>query len=166
MRYISTRGQAPARDFAGVLLAGLAEDGGLFVPETWPTFSPADWRAMRSLSYPDLAARVMCPFVGTAIPFETLTRICHTAYAGFGHPAVAPLVQLETHLFTQELFHGPTLAFKDMALQVLGRLFDHVLTERNKRVTIVGATSRDTGPAANEARAGPKRTRHVLPHPD
>jgi threonine synthase len=165
MRYISTRGHAPARDFAGVLLAGLAEDGGLFVPESWPAFAPADWRAMRGLAYPDLAARVMCQFVGQSIPFETLTKICHEAYAGFGHPAVAPLVQLETHLFVQELFHGPTLAFKDMAMQVLGRLFDHVLTERNARVTIVGATSGDTGSAAIEAFAGRERTDIVFLHP-
>jgi threonine synthase len=165
MRYISTRGQAPARDFADVLLAGLAEEGGLFVPETWPVFSAADWRAMRSLSYPDLAARVICPFIGSAIPFATLTKICHAAYAGFGHPAVAPLVQLETHLFTQELFHGPTLAFKDMAMQVLGLLFEHVLQERNTRVTIVGATSGDTGSAAIEACAGRDRIDIVILHP-
>ena len=165
MRYISTRGQAPARDFAGVLLAGLAEDGGLFVPETWPAFSPADWRAMRGLSYPDLAARVMQPFVGDAIPSAVLATICHDAYAGFGHPAVVPLVQLETHLFAQELFHGPTLAFKDMAMQVLGLLFDHVLTERDARVTIVGATSGDTGSAAIEACAGRDRIDIVILHP-
>jgi len=146
MRYISTRGQAPARDFADVLLAGLAEDGGLFLPEIWPHFSPADWRALRGLPYADLAARVMQPFVGTSIPFEVLQGICRDAYASFGHPAVAPLVQLETGLFTQELFHGPTLAFKDMAMQVLGRLFNHVLAQRDKRVTIVGATSGDTAP--------------------
>jgi threonine synthase len=165
MRYISTRGQAPARDFAGVLLAGLAEDGGLFVPETWPVFSPSDWRAMRSLAYPDLAARVMCAFVGPAIPFDTLVKICHAAYAGFGHPAIAPLVQLETHLFAQELFHGPTLAFKDMAMQVLGLLFEHVLRERYTRVTIVGATSGDTGSAAIEACAGRARIDIVILHP-
>jgi len=165
MRYISTRGQSPARDFAGVLLAGLAEDGGLFMPETWPVFSAADWRAMRGLSYPDLAARVMQPFVGTAIAFERLSKICHDAYAGFGHPAVAPLVQLETHLFAQELFHGPTLAFKDMAMQVLGLLFQHVLAERDARVTIVGATSGDTGSAAIEACANRDRIDIVILHP-
>src|ERR1700677_3880092 len=98
MRYISTRGHAPPRDFSGVLLAGLAEDGGLFVPETWPVFSAADWRAMRCLSYPELATRVMAPFVGGSIAYEALAEICHDAYAAFGHPAVAPLVQLETHL--------------------------------------------------------------------
>ncbi|HVZ06797.1 threonine synthase [Rhodopila sp.] len=165
MRYISTRGQAPARDFADVLLAGLAEDGGLFVPETWPHFSPSDWRAMRALPYPALAARVMQPFVGTSIPFAVLERICHEAYAGFGHPAVVPLVQLDTHLFVQELFHGPTLAFKDMAMQVLGRLFDYVLTRRDTRVTIVGATSGDTGSAAIEACAGRDRIDIMILHP-
>ncbi|MDR3531840.1 MAG: threonine synthase [Rhodopila sp.] len=165
MRYISTRGQAPARDFADVLLAGLAEDGGLFMPEAWPHFSPADWRAMRGLPYADLAARVMQPFVGTSIPFDVLRTICRDAYAGFGHPAVAPLIQLETNLFTQELFHGPTLAFKDMAMQVLGRLFDYVLTQRDKRVTIVGATSGDTGSAAIEACAGRDRVDIMILHP-
>ena len=165
MRYISTRGQAPARDFAAVLLTGLAEDGGLFVPETWPHFSAADWRAMRGLSYPEIAARVMAPFTTGALPFEVLSKICHDAYANFGHPAVAPLVQLETHLFAQELFHGPTLAFKDMAMQVLGRLFDHVLKERNTRVTIVGATSGDTGSAAIEACANRDRIDILILHP-
>jgi threonine synthase len=165
MRYISTRGHAPPRDFAGVLLAGLAEDGGLFMPESWPCFSPADWRAMRGLSYADLAVRVMAPFVGESIPFATLTDICREAYAGFGHPAVAPLVQLETHLFVQELFHGPSLSFKDMAMQVLGRLFDHVLTQRDARVTIVGATSGDTGSAAIEACANRDRIDIAILHP-
>src|SRR5215472_2875289 len=157
MRYISTRGTAPVRDFGGVLLAGRAEDGGLYVPESWPHFSPADWRALRGLPYHALAARVIQPFVGNAIPSATLAAICRDAYAGFGHPAVVPLIQLETNLFVQELFHGPTLAFKDMALQVLGRLFDHVLKARDERVTIVGATSGDTGSAAIEACTGRDR---------
>ncbi len=165
MRYISTRGQAPVRDFAGVLLAGLAEDGGLYVPETWPHFTPADWRGLRGVPYPELAARVMQPFVGDALPFETLQALCHKAYAGFGHPAVVPLVQLETGLFVQELFHGPTLAFKDMALQLLGPMFDHVLTARDARVTIVGATSGDTGSAAIEAFAGLHRVDIAFLHP-
>src|SRR6204780_4688625 len=98
MRYVSTRGQAPARDFADVLLPGLAEDGGLFMPESWPVFSAADWRAMRGLSYPELATRVMAPFTAGSIPYEILSKICRDAYAGFGHPAIIPLVQLETHL--------------------------------------------------------------------
>ena len=165
MRYISTRGQAPVRDFAGVLLAGLAEDGGLYVPQEWPHFAPADWRAMRALSYPELVARIMQPFVGASIPAGTLARLSGEAYAGFGHAAVVPMVQLETHLWTQELFHGPTLAFKDMAMQLLGRMFDHVLTERDQRVTIVGATSGDTGSAAIEACAGRERVDIVILHP-
>jgi threonine synthase len=165
MRYISTRGQAPVRDFAGVLLAGLAEDGGLYVPESWPRLGPADWRALRGLGYPELAARIIHPFAGNSITFETLAEICRAAYAGFHHPAVVPLVQLDTTLFVQELFHGPTLAFKDMALQVLGRLFEHVLAARGARVTIVGATSGDTGSAAIEAFAGRDRADIVILHP-
>ena len=151
MRYISTRGQAPVRDFAGVLLAGLAEDGGLYVPEAWPRLSPADLRGLRGLPYHELAARVLAPFVGSSIPFATLQAMCQEAYAGFGHPAVVPLVQLDACLWAQELFHGPTLAFKDVAMQLLGRMFAHVLAQQNQRVTIVGATSGDTGSAAIEA---------------
>jgi len=165
MRYISTRGQAPARDFADVLLAGLAEDGGLFMPESWPHFSPSDWRAMRGLPYAELAARVMQPFMAGSIPFDVLRSICRDAYSGFRHPAIVPLVQLETGLFVQELFHGPTLAFKDIAMQVLGRLFDYVLTQRDRRVTIVGATSGDTGSAAIEACAGRDRVDIMILHP-
>jgi threonine synthase len=165
MKYVSTRGQAPVRDFAGVLLAGLAEDGGLYMPQSWPAFLPADWRALRGLPYGELAARVMQPFVGDAIAFATLQRLCRDAYAGFGHPAVAPLVQLDTGLWAQELFHGPTLSFKDMAMQLLGRLFEHVLAERNARITIVGATSGDTGSAAIEACAGLRRVDIVILHP-
>jgi threonine synthase len=165
MRYVSTRGEAPARDFTDVLLYGLAEDGGLFMPISWPHFGPSEWRMMRGLPYAELAARVIQPFVEGSIPFEVLRTICQQAYAGFNHPAVVPLIQLETGLFTQELFHGPTLAFKDLAMQVLGRLFDHALTERNQRVTIVGATSGDTGSAAIEACAGLDRVDIVILHP-
>ena len=165
MRYISTRGTAPVRDFAGVLLAGLAEDGGLYLPETWPEFSPAEFRAMRGLPYPELAARVMAPFVGDAVPADTLRAITTTAYAGFTHPAIVPLVQLDRGLFAMELFHGPTLAFKDMAMQVLGRLFDYVLTQADARVAIVGATSGDTGSAAIEACAGRARVDIAILHP-
>ncbi|HTR18008.1 MAG TPA: threonine synthase [Acetobacteraceae bacterium] len=165
MRYISTRGLAPVLDFPGALLAGLAEDGGLYVPEAWPRFSPADWRALRGLPYPDLAVRVMRPFIGDSIPPETLLRLCREAYAGFDRPAVAPLVQLETGLWSQELFHGPTLAFKDMAMQLLGRLFDHVLGSRGESVTIVGATSGDTGSAAIEACRDRSHINVVILHP-
>src|SRR6185295_10524634 len=134
MRYISTRGEAPPRDFGGVLLAGLAEDGGLFMPETWPTFSATEWRALRDLPYAELAARVMHPFLAETLSYETLRRLTGAAYAGFDHPATVPLLQLESGVWVQELFHGPTLAFKDMALQLLGQLFEHVLTERDERV--------------------------------
>jgi len=166
MRYVSTRGQAPVRDFSGVLLAGLAEDGGLYVPESWPALTHADWRALRGLPYGELAARVIARFVGVSIPFATIQRLCHDSYAGFGHPAVVPLVQLDHGLFACELFHGPTLAFKDMAMQLLGRLFDHVLAARDARVTIVGATSGDTGSAAIEAFAGRDRADIVILHPE
>jgi threonine synthase len=154
MRYVSTRGQAPTLDFAGVLLAGLAQDGGLYMPESWPHLSPADLRALRGLPYADLAARVIAPFVGDSIPFETLQTLCRESYATFRHPAVVPLVQLAPNLWSLELFHGPTLAFKDVAMQLLGRLFDRVLTQRGERITIVGATSGDTGSAAIEACRG------------
>ncbi len=165
MRYVSTRGQAPRRDFAGVLLAGLAEDGGLYVPETWPALSAEEWRRLRSLPYPALAARLLALFMGDAMPSAGVEAICEDAYAAFGHPAVVPLVQLETSLFVQELFHGPTLAFKDMAMQVLGRLFDRILAERAAQVTIIGATSGDTGSAAIEAFADRDRVNIVILHP-
>ncbi len=162
MRYISTRGQAPVLDFAGVLKAGLAEDGGLYVPETWPEFSSAEIRALRGRSYPELAAAVMAPFVGDAV--ADLPRLTAAAYADFTHPAVVPLVQLETNLFVIELFHGPTLAFKDVAMQLLGRLFGEVMGE--ERLTIVGATSGDTGAAAIEALKGRPGISVAILHPE
>ncbi len=166
MRYISTRGQAPARDFSGVLLAGLAEDGGLFMPEAWPHWSPADLRGLRGLPYHELAARVLAPFVGECIPFATLQAMCRDAYAEFTHPAVVPLVQLDTGLWAQELFHGPTLAFKDVAMQLLGRMFAYVLEQQDQRVMIVGATSGDTGSAAIEACRGRPGIDVVILHPE
>ncbi|OUJ02033.1 threonine synthase [Acetobacter cibinongensis] len=165
MRYISTRGKAPALSFSDVLLTGLAEDGGLYLPETWPSFSKDEWKALRGLPYPELAARVLTPFVGSDIEGATLRRLCAQAYTGFDHPAIVPLTQVEDGLFVQELFHGPTLAFKDMAMQVLGQLFEHVLAERNSHVTIVGATSGDTGSAAIEACRGRDRLSVVILHP-
>jgi threonine synthase len=165
MRYVSTRGQSQAHDFAGVLLAGLADDGGLYVPASWPHLSAADLRAMRGMPYADIAARVMALFTGDAIGFETLLTLCRDAYAGFAHPAVAPLVQLDRDLWILELFHGPTLAFKDFALQLLGRLFEHVLTERDQRLTILGATSGDTGSAAIEACRDRDRIDIAILHP-
>jgi threonine synthase len=166
MNYVSTRGQAPALDFAGVLLAGLAADGGLYVPAAWPSFSAAELRALRGLPYAELAARVMQPFVGDAVPFARLQAMCRRAYATFTHPAVVPLVQLEPHIFALELFHGPTLAFKDLALQLAGHLFEHVLAARDQRVRIVGATSGDTGSAAIAACAGRARIDITILHPE
>ncbi len=151
LRYISTRGAAPVLEFDDVLLAGLARDGGLYVTDSWPVFGPDAWRALRGLSYPELAWRVIQPFVGGRIDDATLSRLTRESYAGFEHRAVAPLKQLDQGLWLMEMFHGPTLAFKDFALQLLGRLFDHVLAQRGSRCTIVGATSGDTGSAAIEA---------------
>jgi threonine synthase len=150
-RYVSTRGRAAALGFEGVLLAGLATDGGLYVPETWPSLTDGDIRAMAALPYAELAARVMQPFVAGAIGEDDFQALVADAYDGFDHRAVAPLVQLDHDVWLMELFHGPTLAFKDYALQVVGRLFDHVLARRGERITIVGATSGDTGSAAIEA---------------
>lgn len=151
MQYISTRGRAPALPFDEALLSGLARDGGLYVPAVWPMFSRDDIRAMKGLPYSEVALRVMQPFVGDTVPADALRRIVEESYAGFGHRCVAPLKQMAPNLWLMELFHGPTLAFKDYAMQVLGRLFDHVLAARGDRVTIVGATSGDTGAAAIEA---------------
>ncbi len=151
MRYVSTRGAAPVLGFEDVLLAGLARDGGLYVPETWPQFTADDIRAMRGLPYSEIAVRVMLPFLGGSIAEDEFRAIVRDAYASFDHAAVTPLVQVDPTTWVLELFHGPTLAFKDVALQLLGRLFDHVLAKRGQRVTIVGATSGDTGSAAIEA---------------
>lgn len=165
MRYVSTRGEAAPRGFEDVLLAGLAEDGGLFLPESWPTLSPAEWRALRGLPYAELAARIIHRFTGGAFAFETLHAMCVEAYSHFRHPAVVPLVQLGPRDFALELFHGPTLAFKDVALQLLGRMFDHVLHKRGERITIVGATSGDTGSAAIAACMDRAAVDIVILHP-
>lgn len=165
MRYVSTRGGSKFRDFSDILLAGLANDGGLYVPASWPSFSASEWRAMRGLPYAELAALVMHPLIGESIPLSIMQHLCQEAYAGFGSPAIVPLVQLETGLFVQELFHGPTLAFKDLAMQLLSRLFDHVLQVQDRRVTIVGATSGDTGSAAIEAFRRSTRVSVAILHP-
>ena len=148
---MSTRGDAPVLGFEEVLLTGLATDGGLYVPEEWPQFSADDIRAMAGLSYVDLATRLMTPFLGGAIPDRDFAALVADAYAGFDHPAMAPLRQLDHGDWLMELFHGPTLAFKDYPLQLLGRLFDYFLARRGERITIIGATSGDTGSAAIEA---------------
>ncbi|QNI01849.1 threonine synthase [Halomonas sp. SH5A2] len=150
MRYISTRGQAPALTFEEVVLTGMASDGGLYVPETLPSFSPEDLEAMAGLSYAEIAFRVMKPFVNGEIDDETFRQIVTDAYAAFNHDAVLPLKQLDASHFLLEQFHGPTLAFKDVALQLLGRLLDHFLQKRGERAVIMGATSGDTGSAAIE----------------
>jgi threonine synthase len=151
MRYVSTRGRAPELGFAEVLLAGLANDGGLYVPQSWPKLA---LRRSSGGSYVERAVEVMLPFVEPDIDEVTLTHLCTEAYATFRHPAVVPLVQTGANQWVQELFHGPTLAFKDIALQLVGRMFDHVLAKRGQRVTIVGATSGDTGSAAIDGVSG------------
>ena len=152
--------------FEEVLLAGLARDGGLYVPEQWPTVSAEEIRALAGASYAELALAVMRPFVGAAIAERELAAMVAATYAGFGHAAVAPLKQLDGQTWLLELFHGPTLAFKDYALQLIGRLFDHVLAKRGRRVTIVGATSGDTGSAAIEACRDRARIEIFILHPE
>ncbi|MEE4199480.1 threonine synthase [Erythrobacter sp.] len=165
MHYVSTRGSAPKLDFEGATLAGLASDGGLYVPERWPQMSPDEIRDLRGLPYASLAARIMEPFVEPSLTREEIERLCEAVYRDFGHAAVAPLVQLDQQHWVLELFHGPTLAFKDVALQMLGHLFETFLERRGERLTIVGATSGDTGSAAINAVAGRDRTEIFMLHP-
>ena len=165
MRYISTRGRAPSFGFAAVTLAGLASDGGLFVPEVWPTLSLAEIAEMRGLPYAELAARIMQPFVGDSLAPERLLELCQQAYGRFAHAAVTPLTQLDERHWLLELFHGPTLAFKDVALQLLGLLFEEFLAREDSRLTVVGATSGDTGSAAIDALAGRDRVEIFMLHP-
>jgi threonine synthase len=154
MRYVSTRGKAPDLDFEEAMLTGLARDGGLYVPAAIPQMSAADIAALDGLSYEETAFRVMRPFVGDTFSDGEFGDIIARSYAGFGHAARAPLVQLAPGHFLLELFHGPTLAFKDFAMQLIGQMFQTALARRGDRVTIVGATSGDTGSAAIEAFRG------------
>ncbi len=154
MEYISTRGSAPVLDFAGATLAGLASDGGLYLPSVWPQFSKAEIAAMAGLPYAELAQRIMQPFVGDCLTPERLLQLTTQAYGRFAHKAVTPLEQLDEQHWLLELFHGPTLAFKDVALQLLGLLFEEFLSRTGDHLTIVGATSGDTGSAAIDAVAG------------
>ena len=165
MEYVSTRGSAPALDFEGATLAGLASDGGLYVPREWPRFSEAEIAAMAGLPYAELAARVMQPFVGTCLTPERLRELTAQAYGRFAHAAVTPLKQLDEQHWLLELFHGPTLAFKDVALQLLGLLFEEFLGRGGDPLTIVGATSGDTGSAAIDAVAGRSRVDIFMLHP-
>jgi threonine synthase len=164
--YVSTRGSAPALDFADVLLAGLAVDGGLYVPSTWPALAADAPRRFASMPYADVAVEVMWPFVEGSVDRDAFVAMVGDAYATFDAPDVVPLVDIGDGIWLAELFHGPTLAFKDVALQLVGRLFDHVLTERGDRVTIVGATSGDTGSAAIEACRDRASIDIVILHPE
>ncbi len=161
MHYVSTRGAAPALDFGSVLLTGLAPDGGLYVPERWPERTSVD----TTQSYADVAAACMAPFTAGSYDLDELRAMTSDAYATFDHPDVIPIVDLGGDLSLVELFHGPTLAFKDVAMQMLGRLFDAELARRNTTVTIVGATSGDTGSAAIEAFRDRENVRIVILHP-
>jgi threonine synthase len=158
VKYISTRGQAPALNFEEVLLTGLASDGGLYVPESLPTFSAGEIAAMASMDYAQLAQKIITPFVEDCIPADDLQAILEETYAEFRHNAVAPMVQIAANQWVLELFHGPTLAFKDFALQLLGRLLDYMLERKHQKVVIMGATSGDTGSAAIE---GCKRCKNI-----
>ena len=153
-------------NFEQVTLAGLAGDGGLYVPQSWPSFSPAEIADMAGLSYVETAVRVMLPFVGDALDETELRDICEQAYGRFSHAAVTPLVQLDGQQWLLELFHGPTLAFKDVALQLLGLLFEKFLARQDKHLTVVGATSGDTGSAAIDALAGRDKVDIFMLHPD
>lgn len=166
MDYVSTRGSAPALDFEGVTLAGLASDGGLYVPREWPCFTAAEIAALRGLSYVETAVRVMAPFVGDSLNENELRALCTQAYGRFSHEAVTPLIQLDGRNWLLELFHGPTLAFKDVALQLLGLLFEKFLSTRETELTIIGATSGDTGSAAIDAVAGREKINIFMLHPE
>jgi threonine synthase len=165
VRYISTRGEAPPLGFIDVTLAGLARDGGLYVPEEWPVLAPDAIAALAGRPYAEIAVEVLRPFVAGALAEADLARMAREAYVGFRHPAVVPLRQLAPDRFVLELFHGPTLAFKDLAMQLLARFMDHVLRQRGERVTIVGATSGDTGGAAVEAFRGSSQVDIVVLYP-
>jgi threonine synthase len=165
MRYTSTRGSAPTLDFRDVTLAGLAKDGGLYLPESWPSLSTDQIAALRGLSYVDTAVAVMLPFVEGTLSEADLRTLCTQAYGRFAHAAVVPLVQLDPQNWLLELFHGPTLAFKDVALQLLGLLFERFLTGSSQQVTVIGATSGDTGSAAIDALAGRAGVDVFMLHP-
>jgi threonine synthase len=164
--YISTRGEAPKLGFCDVMLTGLARDGGLYVPEVWPQLSPDTIASFFGRPYWEVAVEVIRPFVYGEISDAELGEMANEAYATFRHPAVVPLNQVSPSQFTLELFHGPTLAFKDVAMQLLSRLMDHVLAKRQQRITIVVATSGDTGGAAVDAFAGRDNVDLVVLFPD
>ena len=166
MRYISTRGQSSAVGFSDAVLGGLAPDGGLYVPETWPSFSAAKIASFAGMAYSDVAAEVIGAFAGDEIEPADLREMCREAYATFSHKAVVPMVQIGPQTFIGELFHGPSLAFKDVAMQILARLYDHLLGEQNRRQTILCATSGDTGGAAVEAFRGRRNVKVMVMFPE
>ncbi len=166
MKYVSTRGASPAVDFESALLAGLAPDGGLYMPESWPRFSVEEARAIGSLPYASAAAEILSRFAGESFDKSALARMTTEAYATFTDDRVAPVVPLGGEDYMLELFHGPTLAFKDFAMQILGRLFDAALERRDERLTIIAATSGDTGSAAIEALKSCARVNVVVLHPE
>jgi threonine synthase len=166
MRYVSTRGEAPAIGFWDAVLAGLAPDGGLYVPETWPTFSPGEIAAFDGKPYADIAAAVLGKFAGPDIAHTDLLEMTRDAYASFTHPNVTPIKQLYPGIWLLELFHGPTLAFKDVAMQILARLYDKALKAQNRHLTILAATSGDTGGAAVEAFRGASNARLLILFPE
>jgi threonine synthase len=165
VNYVSTRGEAPNLGFSDALLAGLARDGGLYVPEVMPKLEPAAISALAGLPYAQAAAKIVRPFIGDALTQSELEAMAHETYAGFRHPAKAPVVQIDDNLYVLELFHGPTLAFKDFAMQWLGRMMNDVLRRRGARATIVGATSGDTGAAAIDAFGGQPQTDIFILYP-
>ncbi len=166
MRYVSTRGGAPEVGFTEALLGGLAPDGGLYMPKAWPQLSAETIAGFAGRAYAEVAAAILAGFVGEELDAEVLVRACQGAYATFSHPAVAPLRQLDSGVFLLELFHGPSLAFKDVAMQLLARLYEPVLSAQDRRLTIVCATSGDTGGAAVEAFAGRSNIRLVALFPE
>jgi threonine synthase len=166
MKYVSTRGESPPIGFLDAVLAGLAPDGGLYVPESWPQFSAEQIAGFAGKPYAEVAAAVIGAFAGDELAPEVIAEMCQEAYTSFTHDAVAPLKQLGPNLYLLELFHGPTLAFKDVAMQLLGRLYDHVLSAQKRVMTIVCATSGDTGGAAVEAFRGRSQTRIVAMFPE
>jgi threonine synthase len=166
MDYVSTRGGAPTLNFEGATLAGLASDGGLYVPQSWPKLDRDQIAGLAGKSYVETAVTVMAPFVAGSLTQDDLRTLCTAAYASFAHDAVTPLVQLDHQHWFLELFHGPTLAFKDVALQLLGQMFEKFLGARDTHLTIIGATSGDTGSAAIEAVAGRAKIDIFMLHPE
>ncbi len=165
MHYVSTRGVARHLDYSDVTLAGLASDGGLYVPASWPRLSSAEIKQFRGLSYAELATEILSLFSDKDVDKSAISKLTTTAYGNFNHSAIAPLKQLDSSLYVMELFHGPTLAFKDFALQYLGQLFNYLLTNRKQTCTIIGATSGDTGSAAIEAVRGLHAVTLYMLHP-